>query len=87
MCGKSKETIAQTINQCPDLTQNKHKKCRHNQVAKIIHWKLCEKWESEGGKRWYSHYPEKVLKLDKCKTFWDFSIQTDKKFEHNRLVL
>ena len=84
MCGKSEETIAHILNECPNLAQNEYKKWRHDQVAKIIHWKLCEKWEFERGKTWYSHNPEKVLESDECKILWDFSIQTDKRLEHNR---
>ena len=34
--------------------------------------------------KWYMHKPEKVLKSEGCKIFWDFPIQTDKTLEHNR---
>ena len=57
MCGKSEETIAHNLNECPDLEHYGYKKRRHDQVAKIIHWKLCEKWEFERGKTWCSHNP------------------------------
>ena len=33
---------------------------------------------------WYTHNSEKVLELDVCKILWDFSIQTDKKVNHNK---
>ena len=32
----------------------------------------------------YMHKPEKVLRFEDCKVLSDFSIPTDKTFEHNR---
>ena len=57
---------------------------RHDEVAKILHWKLCEKWGFKRGKTWYDHKPEKVLESEICKILWDFSIQTDQVLEHNK---
>ena len=84
MCGKADETIAHVISECEKLAQKQYKLWRHDQVAKIIHWKLCEKFEFERGERWYDHQPEAVLENEKCKILWDFSIQTDHKLEHNK---
>ena len=53
-------------------------------MARVIHWKLCEKWGFEKGETWYQHTPEKVLENEECKLLWDFSIQTDKTLEHNK---
>ena len=50
-------------------------------MAKIIHWKLCKKWKFDRGN---NHSPDKVLESDECKILWDFSIQTDKRLEHNK---
>ena len=84
MCGKFDETIAHIVAECPTLAQNEYKKWRHDQVARMIHWKLCEKWGFERGEMWYTHNAEKVLESDVCKILWDFSIQTDKKLNHNK---
>jgi len=84
MCGKYDETIAHITSECPKLAQNEYKTWRHDQVARVIHWKLCEKWGFEKGETWYKHTPEKVLENEECKLLWDFSIQTDKKLEHNK---
>ena len=53
-------------------------------MARILHWKLCEKWGFERAERWYEHKPEFVLENDECKMLWDFPIQTDKKMKHNK---
>ena len=67
MCGKFDETIAHIVAECPSLAQNEYKKWRHDQVARMIHWKLCEKWGFERGEVWYTHNAEKVLESDSCK--------------------
>ena len=84
MRGKGDQTIAHIVVECPSLAQNEYKKWRHDQVARMIHWKLCEKWGFERGEMWYTYNVEKVLESDLCKILWDFSIQTDKKMNHNR---
>ena len=33
----------------------------HNNVTKMIHWKLCEKWGFQKAEKWYVHKPEKSL--------------------------
>ena len=53
---------------------------RHDSVAKMLHWKLCEKWGFNKAEKWYIHKPEKVLESEDCKILWDFPIQTDNTF-------
>ena len=57
---------------------------RHDNVPKVIHWKLCGKWGFEKSDQWYTHKPEKVLESEECKILWECTIQTDKTLEHNR---
>ena len=57
---------------------------RHDNVAKMFHWKLCEKWGFNRGEKWYILKPEKLLESEKCRILWDFPIQTDKILDHNR---
>ena len=51
---------------------------KHDKVAKMFHWKLCEKQVFNKAQKWYIHKPEKVLESEDCKILWDLSIQTDK---------
>ena len=83
VCGYADETVAHIVAQCQKLAQKEYKQMRHDNVAKVIHWKLCEKWGYEKSDQWYTHKPEKVLESEECKILWDFPIQTDKKLEHN----
>ena len=57
---------------------------RHDNVAKMLHWKPCEKWGFNRAEKWYIHKPEKVLESENSKILWDFPIETDKTLEHNR---
>ena len=78
------ETVAHVVSECPKLAQKEYKNLRHDNVAKVIHWKLCEKWGFEKAEKWYMHQPERVLESEDCKILWDFPLQTDKQLEHNR---
>ncbi|XP_069971818.1 uncharacterized protein [Penaeus vannamei] len=84
VCGAAEETVAHIVSECQKLAQKEYKEVRHDNVAKVIHWKLCEKWGFEKSDKWYTHKPEKVLESNECKILWDLPIQTDKTLEHNR---
>ena len=57
---------------------------RHDNVANMIHYRLCEKWGFNKAEKWYMHKPEKVLESEDCKILWDFLIPIDKTIEHNK---
>ena len=84
VCGSADETVAHIVAECQKLAQKEYKQVRHDNVAKVSHWKLCEKWGFEKSDQWYTHKPEKVLESEECKILWDFPIQTDKTLEYNR---
>ena len=56
---------------------------RDNNVASIVYRAICAEYDLEHSKDWRVE-PEKVIKNDHAKIFWDFSIQTDKHLLHNR---
>ena len=35
--------VKNIVSECPKLVQNEYKKTRHDQLARVIHWQLCEK--------------------------------------------
>ena len=84
VCGSADETVAHIVAECQKVAQKEYKQLRHDNVAKLIHWKLCEKWGFEKSDQWYTHKPEKALESEECKILWDFPIQTEKTLEHNR---
>ena len=84
VCGATDETVTHIVSECSKLTQKGYKQVRHDNVAKMLHWKLCEKWGFNKAEKCYIHKPEKALESENCMILWDFPIQTDKTLEHNR---
>ena len=49
------------VAECPKLAPKVYTQVTHNNVTKMIHWKLCEKWGFQKAEKWYMHKPEKSL--------------------------
>ena len=43
VCGTADETVAHIVSECSKLAQKEYKQVRHDNVVKMLHWKLCEK--------------------------------------------
>ena len=84
VCGAADETVAHIVSECSKLAQKEYKQVRHDKVAKMFHWKLCEKRGFNKSEKWYIQKPEKDLESENCKILRDFPIQTYKTLEHNR---
>ena len=76
MCRKVDESIDHIVSGCSKLAQNEYKR-RHDNLGKIVHWKLARKCNFEAANKWYGHEPERFLDNEDYKILWDFSIQTD----------
>ena len=76
MCGERGETVQHIICECKKLAQREYKR-RHDTVAKLVHWKLCEKHNLERKEKWYEHCPEGVLEDHDIKFIRDINIQCD----------
>ena len=76
MCRKVNESIDHIVSGCSKLAKKEYKR-RHDNLGKIVHWKLATKCNFEAGDKWYEHERESVLENEDYKIFWDFSIQTD----------
>ena len=86
MCRKVDESIDHVLSGCSKLAQKEYKR-RHDNLGKIVHWKLPAKCNFEVRGKWYEHEPESVLENEDYKILWDFSIQTDHVIEARRLDL
>ena len=80
VCRKVDEIIDHIVSDCSKLAQKEYKR-RHDNLGKIVHWKLARKCNFEAGNKWYEHEPESVLENEDYKILWDFSIQTDHAIE------
>ena len=72
------------LNECGKMTQTEYQK-KHDKVAQLIHWKLCQKYKLDHVTNWYAHTTEKVMKNEKVKALQGFTIQTDHVIQASRL--
>ena len=64
------------ISECSKFAQKEYK-ARHDWVGKVIHWKMCWKFQFNHTNKWQIHNPAPVLENDSHELRWDFNIQTD----------
>ena len=83
MCRKVDESIDHIASGCSKLAQKEYKG-RHENLGKIVHWKLARKSNFEAGDKWYEYEPKSVLEDEDYKILWDFSIETDHFIEARR---
>ena len=83
MCGQRDESTTHLIADCKKLAQKEYKQ-RHDNIARIVHFGLCQKFGLVGQVKWFNHKPASVVESDWVKTLWDFNIQTDPAIQHRR---
>ena len=81
MCGERDESIIHLIAKCKKLAQKECKQ-RHDNIARIVHLELCQKFGLIGEVKWYNHKHASVAENDRVKILWDFKIQTDHVIQH-----
>ena len=80
MCDTKSEIISHIVSECEKLAQKEYKR-RHDNVARIVHWKLCEKYNLKRSEKWYEHAPEDVVENEEVKILWDVMIQCDREIK------
>ena len=83
VCRNVDESIDHIVSACSKLAQKEYKR-RHDNLGKIVHWKLARKCNFEAGDKWYERKPESVLENEYYKILWDFIIQTNHVTEARR---
>ena len=68
VCRKVDESIDHIVSGCSKLAQKENKR-RHDNLGKIVPWKLARKSNFQAGDKWYEHEPESVLENEDCKIF------------------
>ena len=82
LCTQHAETVAHVISGCSKLAGTEYAK-RHKNVASIVHRAICAEYNLEHSNDWWVE-SEKVVRNNHTKNLWDFIIQTDKHWLHNR---
>ena len=70
MCGERDESIIHLIAKCKKLAQKEYKQ-RHDNIARIVHLELCQKFGLVGKVKRYNHKPANVVENDRVKILWD----------------
>ena len=83
MYGERDESITHLIVECKKLAQ-KERKQRNDNIARIVHLELCQKFGLVGEVKWYNHKPASAVENDRVKILWDFDIQTDYVIQRRR---
>ena len=83
VCRKVDESINHIVSGSSKLAQKECKRW-HDNLGRIVQWKLARKCNFQVGDKWYEHEPESVLENEDYKILWDFSIQTDQVTEARR---
>ena len=52
LCGEKDEMINLIISECNKLAQKEYKR-RHDNIARLVHWKLCCKYGIDRSEKWY----------------------------------
>jgi len=64
--GEKGESVSHIVCECKKLAQREYKE-RHDNVAKVVHSKLCEKYRLEKKDKWNEHTPDSVSENDEVK--------------------
>ena len=66
LCGQKGETINHIISGCMFLLRKEYK-TRHDHIARLVHWKLCCKYDLSRSEKWYDHQPDGVVENERYK--------------------
>ena len=84
MCGDTGKVFSHIGSECSKLAQREYKK-KHDNVARIVHWKLCEKLSFEKLEKWYLHNPQTVTENVNHRLVFDMNLQCDNAIVERRL--
>ena len=83
LCGEKGGRVNHIVFDGKKLAQREYKQ-RHDNVAKVVHWKLCGNYHLEKKDNWNKHGPDSVSENDEVKLLWDVNIQCDHVIEARR---
>ena len=85
VCEKKPETVGHLVSACGVLAQREYKR-RHDRMGLRVYWELCKKYGLRCAGKWYEEVPDEVRVSEdgKVEIWWDKSVATTKRMEHNR---
>ena len=73
LCGEKNETVTHLVCGCKVLAQKEYKR-RHDNIARIVHWKLCGIYNIGRVDKWYDHHPDGAIENESVKILWDMTV-------------
>ena len=64
ICGERNESITHLIAECRKIARKGYKQ-RHDNIARIVHLELCQKFGLVGKVNWYNHKLASVIENDR----------------------
>jgi len=85
VCFKEVESVAHLASGCGGLAQREYRR-RHDRMGLRVYWELCRKYGVKCSEKWYDESPDEIrVSADKkVSIWWDRSVETTRKMEHNR---
>ena len=79
------KTVGHLASGCSRLAQREYRK-RHSRIDLKVYWELCRKYGTKSADVWYKEVPDEVRVSEdgKVEIWWDMSVETTRKLEHNR---
>ena len=74
------------VSQCENLERKVYKR-KHDNVTRIVNWKLCGKYNLERDDKWCVHIPESAIENKEVNILWDVMKQCDKNVEGRKQVI
>ena len=85
VCGKTVESVGHLASGCGGLAQREYKR-RHDRMRLRVYWELCRRYGIKCAGKWFEEVPEEVRVSEDggYEIWWDRSVDTTQKMEHNR---
>ena len=82
---KEVESVGHIASGCSGLAQREYRR-RHDRMDLIVYWELCRKYGIKSADVWYKEVSDEVRMSEdgKVEIWWDRSVETTRKLEHNR---
>ena len=65
-------------------TERAQDKKRRDNIARLLDWTVCCKYDLSRSEKWYDHQPDGLVENERCKILWDMNIQCDHVIEARR---
>ena len=85
VCGKTVESVGHLASGCGGLAQREYKR-RRDRMGLRVYWELCRRYGIKCAGKWFEEVPEEVRVSEDggYEIWWDRSVDTTQKMEHNR---